>query len=88
MNAKSMLLGAAILALGVASARAQSSSTINVVGTVDYVDANSISIKSDDGGTVESFKLALNWLVLQNKTATLADIKPNDFLITHKPQPI
>ena len=80
MNAKSMLLGAAILALGVASARAQSSSTINVVGTVDYVDANSISIKSDDGGTVESFKLALNWLVLQNKTATLADIKPNDFI--------
>lgn len=80
MNAKSMLLGAALLALGVVSARAQSSSTINVVGTVDYVDANSVSIKNDDGGTVESFKLAPNWLVLQNKTATLADIKPNDFI--------
>ena len=28
----------------------------------------------------ESFQLAPNFLVLQNKTATLADIKPNDFV--------
>ena len=51
-----------------------------MAGTVEKIDANSISVKADAGGDVESFKLAPNLLVLQNKKATLADIKPNDFV--------
>jgi hypothetical protein len=79
MSAKSMLF-AALIASVATSAQAQSNSVINIVGTVQKVDANSISVKSDDGGAVESFKLAPNLLVLQNKMATLTDIKPNDFV--------
>ncbi len=79
MFAKSMLFGALTL-LGVASAQAQSNNAINIVGTVDNIDATSISLKSDQAGTVESFKLAPNYLVLKNMPATLADIKPNDFV--------
>jgi hypothetical protein len=79
MFAKSMLLGT-LTVLAVASALAQSNNAINIVGTVDNVDATSISLKNDQGGAVESFKLAPNLLVLQNETATLADIKPNDFV--------
>src|SRR4029077_17971793 len=35
---------------------------------------------NDEGGVAESFRLVPNFLVLQNQTATLADIKPNDFV--------
>lgn len=79
MNAKSMLLGT-VMALAVAPTLAQSGNVINIFGTVDKVDTTSISVKNNEGGAVESFKLAPDLLVLQNKPATLADIKPNDFI--------
>jgi hypothetical protein len=78
MNAKSMLLGALVLAA--TPTLAQSGNVINISGTVDKVDAISISVKNDASGEVESFKLAPDLLVLQNKAATLNDIKPNDFV--------
>lgn len=79
MNAKSMLLGT-VMALAVAPTLAQSGNVINIFGTVDKVDTTSISVKNNEGGAVESFKLAPDLLVLQNKPGTLADIKPNDFI--------
>jgi len=79
MTARSMLLGVLML-LSVTAARAQGNGPINILGTVEKIDATSISVKADDGGAVESFKLAPTWLAVQNKPATLADIKPNDFV--------
>lgn len=79
MNAKSMLLGT-VMALAVAPTLAQSGNVINIFGTVGKVDTTWISVKNNEGGAVESFKLAPDLLVLQNKPATLADIKPNDFI--------
>ena len=49
------------------------------MGTVDKIDATSISLKGDDG-KVSDYKLDPKLMVLQNKTITLADIKPNDFV--------
>ncbi len=79
MLAKSVLFGTLTI-LAVAPVLAQSNNAINIIGIVDKVDATSISLKSDGAGTVESFKLAPDFLVLQNRAATLADIKPNDFV--------
>jgi hypothetical protein len=79
MKAKATLMGA-LITLVVAPALAQSNDLINISGTVDRVDATSIAVKIDEGGTVETFRLAPNLLVLQNRTATLADIRPNDFV--------
>ena len=79
MNAKTMLLGA-LVALAAAPALAQSNNTINLLGTVETIDTTSIAVKKDEGGASETFKLAQNALVLQIKPATLADIKPNDFV--------
>ena len=79
MNAKTMLLGA-LVALAAAPALAQSNNTINLLGTVETIHATSIAVKKDEGGASETFKLAQNALVLQIKPATLADIKPNDFV--------
>jgi hypothetical protein len=78
MTAKSMLF-AAMTMIGAVAASAQGTGPINVLGTIDHIDATSIAIKSDDGA-VQTFKLAPNLLVLQNKPATLADIKPDDFV--------
>ena len=58
--------------------RQQNAFAVN--GTVSALDATSISLKSDVGELVETFKLAPNLLVIQNKPATLNDIKPNDFI--------
>ena len=80
MNTKSLVLLGALTALAVAPALAQSNSAINVLGTVDKIDTTSIVLTNDQGGGAESFKLAPNLLVLHNTSATLADIKPNDFV--------
>src|SRR6185503_18179328 len=61
------------------SASAQAPNTISVLGTVEAFDTASISVKTD-AGAVETFKLAPNLVVVQNKPATLNDIKPNDFV--------
>ena len=78
MTFKPMML-AAMLALGAQPALAQTSNAISLNGTVEKIDASSIAIKGDDG-KVETFTLAPKLLVTQNKPATLADIKPNDFV--------
>ena len=69
-----------VIASAAISVMAQNSNVINLLGTVERIDATSISLKDDESGIVESFKLAPNVLVVQNKTATLADVKPNDFV--------
>jgi len=72
-----VLLSGVIATFFAASAIAQS--TLAVVGTVETFDATSISLKND-AGAVESFKLSPNLVVVQNKPATLNDIKTNDFI--------
>jgi hypothetical protein len=79
MSAKSVIFAASI-ASAAPSVLAQNNDIINILGTVEKVDATSISVKNDESGVGESFQLAPNLLVLQNKIATLADIKPNDFV--------
>jgi len=63
-----------------APAMAQGLNAFAVNGTVDTFDTTAISVKNDDGGAVETFKLSPNLLVVQNKPATLSDVKPNDFI--------
>ena len=78
MKATAILIGAA-LALCAANAMAQAPNAINVNGVVDKIDADSISVKPE-AGAVETFKLSPKLVVLQIKKATLADIKPNDYV--------
>jgi hypothetical protein len=78
MQAKSMLLGA-FMALIAVPAFAQNNA-INVFGTVDKFDATSISVKNNDGGAVDTYKLAPNVLYIQQMDAKLSDIKSNDFV--------
>jgi hypothetical protein len=73
------ILAAALLAAATA-AHAQSDTVINLLGTVEKIDTTSISVQPDAGGAAQSFSLAPNLLVVQNKPATLADIRPNDFV--------
>ena len=76
MNAKSMFFAVAtVIAFAGISVMAQNNTVINVPGTVERIDATSISLKDDESGVVESFKLAPNVLVVQNKSASLADVK-------------
>ncbi len=79
VTSKSMLL-AALLVAAAGAAWAQSGDVVTVQGTVETIDAATISVKKAEGGAVESFNLAPNLVVVQNKKATLADIKPNDFV--------
>ena len=73
-----MLLGA-FMALIAVPAFAQNNA-INVFGTVDKVDATTISVKNNEGGAVESYKIAPNVLYIQQANAKLSDIKSNDFV--------
>src|SRR5258707_4159544 len=79
MRSKTLLFGSFIALLAV-PAMAQINNAINVFGTVDKVDATSISVKSDDGGQMQTFKLAPNVLYIKQSPAKLSDIKNNDFV--------
>ena len=79
MRSKALLLGSFIALLAV-PAMAQGNNAINVFGTVDKMDAATISVKNDDGGQVETYKLAPNVLYIQQAKAKLSDIKSNDFV--------
>jgi hypothetical protein len=79
VSGKSWLF-AVVLATAPTSLLAQGSSVVNILGTVETIDSTSVSVRNGESEMVESFKLAPNLLVLQNKTATLAEIKPNDFI--------
>jgi len=79
MQAKSMLLGA-FMALIAVPAFAQANNAINVLGTVDKLDATTISVKNNEGGAVDTYKIAPNVLYIQQANAKLSDIKSNDFV--------
>jgi hypothetical protein len=76
---RTLLLGSFIALLAV-PAMAQGNNAINVFGTIDKVDAMSISVKNDDGGQVQTFKLAPNTLYIKQAPGKLSDIKNNDFV--------
>ena len=79
MNAKTMLLIVFGLSIAV-PALGQSSNAVVVSGTVEKIDTGSIAVRNKFGDAVDSFKLAPNVLVVQNRPASLADIRPNDFV--------
>jgi hypothetical protein len=78
MMMKSLVLGA-LVAFNLTPALAQNANAINVSGTVNKIDDTSLAIKLDTGA-VETYALTPKLVVLQNKAATLADIKSNDFV--------
>lgn len=61
-------------------AEAQSSNPFVFNGTVKSVDASSVSLTSEESGALNTFRLGPNLLVIRNMPASLADIKPNDFI--------
>jgi hypothetical protein len=73
------LLPIVFAALLGASTSTQAQNTLAVTGTVERVDAGSITLKNE-AGAMETFRLAPNVVVVQNQPATLSDIKPNDFI--------
>jgi len=77
---RALIIASVIAAVTAGSALAQGNNAINVFGTVDKFDATTISVKNDDGGAVETFKLAPNILYVQQTPAKLTDIKNNDFV--------
>jgi hypothetical protein len=79
MRSPSILL-ASLLCLGAVPALAQATGPMVVTGTVAGVDATSISVRDDKGGTSERLTLAPNVMVIEAKPATLADIKADDFI--------
>ncbi len=79
MRFNSLLIGSFVALLAV-PAMAQGNNAINVFGTVEKMDATSISVKNDDGGQVQTYKPAPNVLYIQQSRARLTDIKSNDFV--------
>jgi len=79
MRSKTLLLGSFIALLAV-PAMAQGNNAINVFGTVDKMDATTISVKNNQGGEVQTFKLAPNVMYIQQSPAKLSDIKSSDFV--------
>jgi hypothetical protein len=74
------LIFASVIAAFAGSALAQGNNAINVFGTVEKFDANTITVKNDDGGAVQTYKLAPNILYIQQAPAKLSDIKNGDFV--------
>jgi hypothetical protein len=74
------LIIASVVAAFTGAALAQGNNAINVFGTVEKFDATTITVKNDDGGAVETFKIAPNILYIQQANAKLSDIKNNDFV--------
>lgn len=78
MRSRSLLLGSFIALLAV-PAMAQGNNAIDVRGTVEKADNNSISVKTDDG-QVDTVKIAPTAIYIQQSPAKLSDIKTNDFV--------
>lgn len=76
---KALMLGT-FLALFAGPAMAQGNNALAVNGTVDKFDASSITVKAEDGGQMQTYKLADKVLIVQNRPAKLSDIKQNDFV--------
>jgi len=78
----SAFLGAflgALATFAVGPVLAQGANAVNVSGTVSRVDDSSMAITLDSGA-IESYAFAPKLVVLQNTSASLTDIKPNDFV--------
>lgn len=71
---------ATLMILATAPAMAQASDSFAASGMVETIDAASITVMDGPRRTVETFKLAPDVLILQNKSATLFDIQPDDFV--------
>ena len=69
-----------LLAVGASPAMAQAPNPLNVFGVIEKIDATSVVVKKDEGGATATFAIAPDLTVIQNKAATLADIRPNDFV--------
>lgn len=76
---KTITISVALLLSAPALAQAPASNAINLFGTLKSIDASAATVETD-GGKTESFSLAPDLLVLQNRSVTLADIKPGDFI--------
>jgi hypothetical protein len=77
MRCKTVFAGAAlVLAAGLAFAQAPPT---RLRGTVEAFDGKSLTLKGEDGKS-NSFAVAPNFAVFNNKKATVADIKPGDFV--------
>ena len=72
------LIGA--LALPFGPALAQAPNALNVFGVIEKIDATEVVVKKDPGGASATFAIAPKLAVIENKAATLADIKPNDYV--------
>jgi hypothetical protein len=58
---------------------AQRAGQINASGSIQQIDATSVTLLAEDGSS-QRFALAAKTTVLATRTVTLADIKPNDFV--------
>ena len=79
--------GFALLFAASASFAQQQASTVRVRGTIEAVDGPMLTVKSRDGQTTYSVKLADNVAIRGIVKASLADIKQNSFIgVTGMPQ--
>jgi len=85
MKTHSLFVAIALFALASSPAVAQQPQLLH--GTIDKVDGSTLSIKQSDGPDV-TVKLLDNAKIFGVKTATIADLKPNDFIgVGAMPQP-
>ena len=78
MKAKILLTGIAILA-SLTCAQAQAPQTVRLRGVIEKVDGNTIDAKSDKGDPLK-LNLADKMTVVDVVKASMADIKPGDFI--------
>jgi hypothetical protein len=80
MTTKALIAGIAFLAaLAAAPAIAQAPQTVRLRGVIEKVDGQTVLAKSDKGADLK-LNLADKMLVVQVEKASLADIKPGDFI--------
>ena len=77
LSAHALIAAALLAAVGLASVSAQQ--TLRVRGTIERVDGDKLTVKSDDGAAV-TLTLTANAQVVGVVKATLADIKSGDFV--------
>jgi hypothetical protein len=80
MRTKAVIAGIAFLAaLAAVPAAAQAPQTVRLRGVVEKVDGQTVLAKSDKGADLK-LNLADKMLVVEVEKASLADIKPGDFI--------
>jgi hypothetical protein len=80
MTTKAVIAGIAFLAaLAAAPATAQAPQTVRLRGVIEKVDGQTVLAKSDKGADLK-LNLADKTLIVEVEKASLADIKPGDFI--------